>query len=147
MEEVLFSEFYLGFWLYLAFVIILCATIIILFLFKGKLSAERRGKRVFWIGLCVLVIALVCVSVGFVNYCLDLTYVKNGKYETFTGEVIGYTYTAEGNSPKDPVLGNPIFRDTTTNEEKSFVVGPCEVGKTYTIIYLPHTRLAEIVEP
>ena len=47
MEEILFSEFYFGFWLYLAFVIILCATIIILFLFKGKLSANLVGSGFF----------------------------------------------------------------------------------------------------
>ena len=149
MEERLFQSFRIGFWLHLTFVVILCVVIIILFAFKGKISAdtEHNGKLVFWIGLCLLIIVLVIVSVRFVNYCLDITYVKNGNYETFVGEVIGYTYIAEGNSPQDPILGHPIFRDIATNEEKRFIVGPCEIGEIYTIIYLPHTKLAEIIAP
>lgn len=150
IENDLISNFYTGFE-FLAFAILIFIVLIILgIIFKDKILRDYKnsatyGKFVYWLFICALLICYIFLGYKFTLRCMDLKAVNERNFETITGTVIKYSYIAEGNSPKDSILGNPIFEIAGTTEQIELKVGPTELNKTYTIIYLKYCKEARIV--
>ena len=103
-------------------------------------------KIAYFSFLLILCLTLIFFIIQTSKYCADISDVQNENFASFTGTVIGYSYVREGNNPQAPISGKPIFINAQDTEKKAFWVGPTQIGKTYTLLYLTHTQLAVIIE-
>lgn len=112
---------------------------------KGlKESKYRKTKMTIYYVFCAL---LALFSARHALLCaLDMEYVKEQKFTVIECRVESFTYIREGNSPDDPVLKNPKVVNLATGESLVLHLGGVEVDGIYTVRYLPHTKLAEVVK-
>ena len=152
-EDKLIRSFYVGFWMFCAFFILSSLALLILAFFGVKIikGGMIGGNNSFhsklilialFIGICLCLI--FCVY-KFSIFCMDLKDVQQRNFETITGKVIGYSSIGEGNGPNDLSHGEPVFYISETGERIKLSVGPVKLNETYTMIYLRHCKLAEII--
>ena len=146
-ENELISNFYFGFWLYFAAVISLIAVILLLIIFRGKILLhfnQSNISKVFLYSIIgILLIVNTIFSIKFTTYCLDIDAVRNRNFEVLTDTVIDYTKTTYFENGTVGYFG-PIIKIEGSEETIKLNVGPTELNKTYTFIYLKHTKVARI---
>lgn len=149
-EANLIKMYYTTFWFYLiaTVILILVGALITILIFKNKISIWSKNKLNIGFSAMIIILLSVCFFTGykFSLHVMDYKYVKNKDFLIFEGEMIGYTSIREGNSPDDPIYGFPVFRNKNTDEEVAFIVGATEIGKSYRLIYLPNTKIAQILD-
>jgi hypothetical protein len=101
--------------------------------------------------LCCLFVFLAIetiLSISFSKCIMDLPAVRNKEFEYMTGTVVAYSRSYEANDGTNTydLTSLPIFLDESNGNRIKLVVGPTKLNYTYEIIYLKHTKLAEIVE-
>jgi glucan phosphoethanolaminetransferase (alkaline phosphatase superfamily) len=146
-ENELISNFYFGFWLYFAAVIALISVIILLIIFREKILlhfSQTNISKVFLFSIIgILFMVNAFFSIKFTTYCLDIDAVRNRNFEVLTGTVIDYTKATYNENGTVDYFG-PIIKIEGSEETIILNVGPTELNKTYTFIYLKHTKVARI---
>jgi len=155
IEDNLISAFYIGFFMYLVFSVLLILILFILAFFMAKIMRGNTtigGNNAFnsKIIIAFLFVSICLLSIfnfyKFSTYCKDLKNVQQRSFETITAIAVGYSSVGEGNGPNDLSYGTPIFEVPETGEKIKLSVGPVELNETYTLIYLKHCKLAEIIK-
>ena len=114
---------------------------------RNKMCKQNRiTLPIVWVGMLVVA---VLVATLFTDYLQDWRYVKQNEFLQIEGELIGYSK----HRYIDDVTAHrswPIFRDKNTQKELSLNILNSEqkldIGTQYTVVYLPNTKLAEIIE-
>ena len=150
-EQTLVNDFHIGLIMYTCAVVAIVAVSVIMAIYGVKIfkngGLDNHVKKVVFICFfCLVIVGLIFLSIKLSLYIKDFDAVKEREFCVFTGEVIGYTYIKEGNSPQDPILGRPIFQNQKNGEKIVLSVGPTELNKIYTVMYLENTKLAVIIE-
>jgi len=127
----------------MALLIILCRHKI---LDDSQYKEPGTGKIVFTFYVLLISSCLMFCSYKFVVFFFDLQDVKQRNFEEITATAIRYSWVRESNSPNDPSYGPPIFEITGTGEKIKLSAGLIKLGETYKLIYLKHSKLAEVVE-
>ena len=102
----------------------------------------------------ILVVFLIFLSLILakveIAYIKDLEHVKNSKFCQVQGELIGYAKSFSDGDDLNVTYSWPIIKENSSNESVSLNIlnsdQRLEIGKEYTVIYLPNTKLAEIVQ-
>ena len=124
------------------------ALAVILYVIRCK-SRPKWGKIAVPIALAFYVVLIAIVCAITVRYAKDLKYVQQHEYLQIEGTAIGY---AKSTSTDELTVHHswPIFKDDVTQKEMSLNIlnsdQRIKIGEHYTVIYLPNTKLAEIVE-
>jgi MFS family permease len=127
---------------------------------------EQGEETVFWaiLFMVFLLITILTFIVLLIPILRDLPAVRKGNFERMTGTIIRYKRVQHGGEPPTHSW-HPIVRDNTSNKEieltiinrnenKNEVYNPLtnkddvasELYGTYEFIYIPHTKLAVIVD-
>ena len=132
------------------FVLMLIVFVLVVILYIRKYKLMQRWIKIAVPIVLALYIALTATTgVMTVRYAKDLKYIRHQEYLQIEGELIGY---AKRSSTDELTVHYswPIFKDDTTQNTISLNVlnsgQRLEIGKHYAVIYLPNTKLAEIVE-
>ena len=150
-EKYLIDRFYQEFWLFfilLAVTIICSAIMVVVFVIRFQ-KLDIKFRIIIPI-VCVLLIALSFVlNIYFSKYFEDLIYLRSNEPIQIEGKVIGYAVAV---SSDDLTVKRswPIVSIDGTKEQISLGVSHAErklnIDQEYTFLYLPHTRIAEVIK-
>lgn len=102
------------------------------------LKTRSKGIYIFIIIVCLIFVGWLWYK--FVPYIKDLKAVRFHNFSYFTEEVIEYKKRkAIGGIAVSYKYSQPIIRDANGNQI-TFNVNDTELNKTYTFIYLKHTK-------
>jgi len=129
-------------------IIVLCLAVII---YAKKCKTITKITKItvpiFLVFLFFLTVILIVMDI---NYIKDLEYVKNGEFYQIEGEFIGYAKSVSNGDDLTVTQSWPIIKENTTNQTLSINAfnsnQNIKIGESYTIIYLPNTKLATIVQ-
>jgi hypothetical protein len=151
MIDTLFERYWTFVAIWASALVLSVIFLVLLLIFKDKLvslSNDISKTRVVRIVLfSVLTILVVFSSIKCFQLISDYSFVQKDDYEVFTGEFVEYTRFVESNEPGYPRGSYPKFRDPNTHDE--IVISGSqdyEVGKSYSIYYLPNS-MVYIVTP
>ena len=145
IENNLIYAFHVGFWLYFSAALIFMILAVVLILFKRALLADFKKMRLVYPMAAVIVFAgLIFFIYRFTMFYMDLDDVNLRRFETVTGKVVGYARVSASDF-REPVYEYPIFEIVGTGERIRILTGPAELHKTYTVMYLRHSKIGEIV--
>ncbi len=108
---------------------------------------ENCPQIVLFTHFLIVIVFIVQIGASLIPYAKDyFLYVRKKSCEKMTGKVISYqTEETEGKNPT--TVHNPIVLDETTDEELIMKIKnerDAVIGKTYTFLYLKHTKIAVI---
>ena len=142
------QEFIIFTILLILMVIALCLTVI-LYAKKYK-TITKKTKISVPILLAFLIFLTFILMVIDIKYIKDLEYVKTGEFYQIEGEFIGYAKSVSNGDDLTVTQSWPIMKENATNKTVSLNAfnsnQNIEIGESYTIIYLPNTKLATIVQ-
>ena len=155
-EQELFKRFYGGLVLWIILITASLTIIVLSLIFRKRIIAYNNRvssfravpDKGFWLYITLAVVAVGCAFFTYklIPHFQDLSAVKAESFEVFTGEVIGYAKVNYG-TDSGTTYKNPKIKDS---EGKTIVLNlkywTTELNKTYTFIYLKHTRLAVVKE-
>ncbi len=149
-EQRLVDAFFKSFWLLLALTAVLLVSSLVIFLLRKHLfSVESYGKYsnlIKWVLIVALFVGAIISGYFFSFRILDLKAVNNNDFLYIEGEVIEFTVHREGNSPDNPIYANPIIKSNETGIEIMIrIVDHVELGETYKIIYLEHSKIGVLL--
>ena len=151
IEIALLERFYQEFWLFLALFVLTGAIAIVLFIICSiNLHKITKIYRIGFLAVIVLMVGL-CVFSGtyFSKYYKDRIFLKSSTPICLVGKVTGYSHATSSDdltvTRSWPIILNEetktqIFLNVINSEEKLVI------GQVYEFLYLPNTRIAEIVE-
>lgn len=146
-EFKLTSRFYEVFWFLLISIIVLSIVCILLLIFRTKIISNDniRGKGIFYFSLIACLFFNGWLIYKFIPYGQDLQTVRTKEFSYITGEVVGYNKReAIGDIAVTYKYSQPIIFD---GENRVILeVNDTELNKTYSLIYLKHTKMAIIIE-
>lgn len=150
-EQRLIDYFYSGFWLYLTSTFVLAFISVIIFIFRKRLFDHFSNSLVSKIGVyltvTIFIVGSIITGVKYINFLKDLDNVRNRKFLTMNAIMIDFAIVGEGNSPEDPILAYPIFKDIESGEEITLSIkGKVEKGGNYQILYLKNSKIGVVVE-
>ena len=146
----LLDRFNQEYWIFLVLLVLSGITLISVFalcLIKYN-NVSRRIKIAFV--FCILLFLCITIMVGhiFSKYHSDKEHLKNFDVITITGEVIDFAVSTSGDE-LTTTKSWPIIRINGSNEQISLRIinseTILEINRQYTFIYLPNTKIAEIV--
>lgn len=146
-ESKLVSKFYDVFWLLMISITVLTVLFILLLIFRGKIISDDniRSKGIYYFVMIVCLIFNGWLIYKFVPYGQDLQYVRSKEFSYITGEVIGYNKReAIGDIAVTYRYSQPIITDG--DNRVILEVNDTELNKTYSFIYLRHTKIAIIIK-
>lgn len=150
-QKNLFTRFYEGFWTFLIFSILLTIILISLFIFYiVKFRILKQAVKIFLPIFLLFTLGLIFMLIPLnVEHIKDLNYVKSNQTLIVEGKVIGYEKIHYNESSATVTYSYPIIKSEKTAETISLNVlhsnEKIEIGSLYTFIYLPNTKLAEIL--
>jgi hypothetical protein len=147
-QSKLINKFYEGFWLLIIGVSILTVIIILLLIFRSKIinGDNIRSKGAYYFIMIVCVVFNGWLIYTFIPYVQDMSDVRSKEFNYITGEVIGYNKRkAIGDIAVSYKYAQPIVIDDDRNQT-ILEVNNTELNKTYSFIYLRHTKIAIIIE-
>ena len=108
---------------------------------------ENCPQIVLFAHFLIVMIVIVQIGVSLIPYAKDyFLYVRKKSYKKMIGKVISYQKEeTEGKNPT--TVHNPVVLDETTGEELIMKIKnekDAVIGKTYTFLYLEHTKIAVI---
>ncbi len=150
-EQRLVDAFFKSFWLLLTLTVVLLISSVLIFLLRKHLfPVKSYGKYSNLIRLVLIVTLFLgaIISGYFFSFrFLDLRAVNNNDFLYVEGEVIEFTVQREGNSPNNPIYSNPIIKSNETGIEIMIrIVDFVELGETYKIIYLEHSKIGVLID-
>ena len=142
------QEFIMFTILLILMVIALCLTVI---LYAKKYKALTKGTKIAVPILLVFLIFLTSILiVTDIKYIKDLEYVKKREFYQIEGNFIGYAKSVSNGDDLTVTQSWPIIKENATNKTVSLNAfnsnQNIKIGESYTIIYLPNTKLATIVQ-
>lgn len=149
-EKVLLDRFYQEFWLFLILFVLMTLITIALIIFSFiKLDKIAKGFRI-GIPIVTLLMAGLCFLFGifFLKYYKDYVFLRENAPLHITGKVIGYSKVVSHDdltvTKSWPIIlvketDAPIPLNIIKSEEK------LEINQTYEFLYLPNTRIAELI--
>lgn len=146
-ESKLINKFYDEFWLLIIGISILTVIIILLLIFRNKIISDDnvRSKGVYYFIMIVCVVFNGWLIYTFTPYGQDMKDVRSNEFNYITGEVIGYNKRkAIGDIAVSYKYYQPIVIDDDGNQI-ILEVNNTELNKTYSFIYLKHTKIAIII--
>ena len=151
-KQILTERFYQEFIAFsiLSVLAVLVACLII-FLYITRYKRMKKGLRAFLFG-AILAFLLLVAAVGVLEtrYIRDLQYVQNGDFCYVEGELIGYAKSSTSGDEVTVTRSWPIIKDDANGQTVSLNILHSEertnVGERYAVIYLPNTKVAEIVQ-
>jgi len=111
-----------------------------------KAEDDIMGYTVVVIVLIGLSAILISSLKGMIPLLKDYKYLKNNSYISIMGTVIGFTKNV---NPETGTQSNtkPLIKIVPSNEEIVLHFNEyLNVGETYKFIYLPNTKIAEVIE-
>ena len=150
VEKVLLNRFYQEFWLCLILLVLLIITFVVLIIFYCKLFAKKTIFFKCVVPFICLFLLTFCISFGsiFSAYYKDYFHIKENNPIQIQGKVIGYSVAVSGD---DLTVRKswPIILIEGTNEEITLNVINAEKklqsDKIYTFLYLPNSKIAEVM--
>ena len=129
-------------------VIALCLTVI---LYAKKYKTLTKGTKIAVPILLVFLIFLTSILIATnIKYIKDLEYVKKGDFYQIEGDFIGYAKSVSNGDELTVTQSWPIIKSSINNETVSLNIlindQNLEMGEHYTIIYLPNTKIAKVVQ-
>lgn len=97
---------------------------------------------IIFTGLFIIIFFITIIILK--PYYKDLKVLKRNGFQIIIGTVEGYKKEVANSDPPTTDY-YPIIKDIINNDIKILKVEKTEIGKTYKFIYLPFTKLAEIV--
>lgn len=149
-ERVLLERFYQEFWLFLALFVLTGTIAIVLFIICS--INLRKITKIYKIGLLAVIVLMVglCVfsGVSFSKYYEDRIFLKSSTPVCLVGKVTGYS-RATSSDDLTVTRSWPIILNEENKTQISLNVINSEeklvIGQVYEFLYLPNTRIAEIV--
>ena len=138
----------IAFCVLLVLALIILVLVVILYIRKYKLM-QKWIRIATPIALAFYIALTATIGVLAVRYAKDLKYIRHQEFLQIEGTLIGY---AKSSSTDELTVHHswPIFKDDATQKNLSLSVlnseQRLEIGEHYVVIYLPNTKLAEIVE-
>ena len=127
--------------------LITLAVLIYTFLSFSKLS--KKEKIASPIGCSILICACLFNAFWLQPMLCDREYLKSNEPIYIAGELIDFA-NASGDESGEVTRYSPIIRIYETDEKITLNITNSEermeIGETYEIIYLPNTKLGEIIE-
>jgi hypothetical protein len=117
--------------------------ILIIFFYRGGVIRPEDGQ---WIPAVLLIVLWGSFAVyRVIPVVRDFSYVRENRCERMTGVIVEHKRVKSG---KYSHTYYPIIRDDKTLERIKLHLDYREaaVGRRYTILYLPHTKLATVEE-
>lgn len=110
----------------------------------------HNGEAKLWLLICFAVLWIIVIFFGIffqIKYILDVFAIKKEKFMTVTGKVIDLKRVEEGGDPPTVSI-YPVIQDEETHKTIKLDIVDRKVQTTckYTFLYLPHTKLAMVVE-
>ena len=149
-EKKLLDRFYQEFWIFLILMVAVVITTVVLITFyfmkcRGMSIKIKVGTQI----ICVLFVALSCFfAMFFLKYHNDYVYLKTSSPVVVEGKVIGYSRVISGDD-LTVTKSWPIIVVDETKEELSLNVIKSEektqIDEVYVFVYLPNTKIAEII--
>ena len=143
MIDQLISKFWTLFYLWLILFVFLIISIMFLSVsyYKKRKIVKKHLYPYIFLSLIVFVLTIFS-SFKLYNLISDIRYVRSNQCEIFNGEFVKYNVYVESNTPGSPRGSFPVFIDNTS-EETIILTGTqeFEIGKTYTIFYLPNSMV------
>ncbi|MBQ8896317.1 MAG: hypothetical protein IJY88_05960 [Clostridia bacterium] len=141
------------YWRHLLLTIGVLILAVLLFLFllheikRYKSSVSSFGKfETFFIGFVILCLS-VFASEKLILCFLDLPRVINDDYIEVVAEACRYDHKQDFGHLEDLLLNDQVkFYITETDECLVLHQKGLEIGKTYRVVYYPHTRLCEVAD-
>lgn len=148
-EDNIISAYKLGFYLLLIALIMLILFSIVIMIFRKKICSKySKVKHNIIISIFILIplfCSLLIYIFKFNAYTLDNPSVNKKEFEQAIVQVIGYNDSKYSENTGRIEYSNPIFKNLDNGEIINVNVGPIELNKVYTIIYLKHTKIGEII--
>ena len=142
------QEFIIFTILLILMVIVSCLTVILYT--KQYKTIKKETKIVVPVLFVFLIFLTYNLMVMDIKYIKDLEYVKTGEFYQIEGEFIGYAKSVSNGDDLTVTQSWPIIKENATNKTVSLNAfnsnQNIEIGASYTIIYLPNTKLATIVQ-
>jgi amino acid transporter len=151
VEKVLLDRFYQEFWIFLIlFVLTMIITAALIIFYPIKFSKMAKRFKIA-IPIVSLLLVALCFFSGklFTKYHDDYVFLATNTPIHITGKVIGYSNVVSHDdltvTRSWPILlvsetDNPISLNIIDSEEKLVI------GQVYDFLYLPNTRIAELVD-
>ena len=129
-------------------VIALCLTVI---LYAKKYKTITKEAKIAVPILLVFLIFLTSILIVIdIRYIKDLEYVKKSEFYQIEGEFIGYAKSISNGDDLTVTQSWPIIKNSINSETVSLNIlnsdQNLEMGEHYTIIYLPNTKIAKVVQ-
>ena len=145
--KIFYQELYCGIFLCILEAI---AIVFLLVLFIVKFRKLDRKIKMSIIFVILLLVALEVWAVLFtVKYVKDLDFVKSEDFIELEGEMLGFAHSWSDDT--DVYYSYPIIKingtkNTVIIKPEYSVAKTLEIGSQYTFIYLPNTKLAELIQ-
>lgn len=144
-----FSQEFIAFSILFAFMVIVLCLIVTVYVKKYRII-RTQTKIIISIVVIILIFLVVVLALLEIRYIKDLKYIKNAEIMQIEGEVVGFAKSVSNGDDLTVTQSWPIIKDSKTDQTVTLNVlnsdQKLEKGKQYTIIYLPNTKLAEIVQ-
>lgn len=149
-KSILLDRFNQEYWIFLILLLISLITLVSVFaLCLIKYNNVPRTIKIAFV-FCILLFLCLTIMLGhiFSKYHRDREYLKNFDVITVAGEVIDFAISTSGDE-LTATKSWPIIRINDSNEQITLGIVNSEeileINQQYTFIYLPNTRVAEIV--
>lgn len=149
-KSILLDRFNQEYWIFLTLLLLSLITLLLVFaLCLIKYNNVSRTIKIAFI-FCILLFLCITIMVGhiFSKYHRDREHLKSFDVITITGEVIDFAISTSGDE-LTVTQSWPIIRINGSNEQIALGIinseAILEKNQQYTFIYLPNTRMAEIV--
>lgn len=150
-EKTLLNRFYQEFWIFLMLLIFSVILILVLMIFYFLKIKDTNKDFKFATPIIILFFTFLTVLLGtyFTKYYKDYVYLKTHSPIQIEGELIGYSNSV---SPDDLTVAKswPIIMLKDGDEKVILNIIDAEKklkeNQVYMFLYLPNTRIAEVIE-
>lgn len=127
----------------------LVATVTLIYAFLSFSKLNKKEKIALPIAYALLICTCLFVVFWLQPMLCDREYLESNEPIYIEGELIGFA-DASSDEGGETTRYSPIIRINETDEEITLNIVNSDkrmkIGETYEIIYLPNTKLAEIIE-
>lgn len=150
VEKVLLERFYQEFWLFLILFVLTGIIAIALFIFYPiKFHNMTKINQIGIFAASLLMIGLCVFSgISFSKYYKDHVFLKSSSPICVTGKVTGYSQAVSSDDLTVTKSWPIILNEETKTQISLNIINSEEtldVGQVYVFLYLPNTRITEII--
>ena len=144
IKTTLISQVQIGLILYACITIVLCVSIVLMIIFRKKITEAFNSQISIWVISFILTGLFVWGGIKLYCHILDYRCAMRDDFRYFSGIATRYTWTSESNDPLEPNYGDVVLKSANRGEIMHFRLGKVNLGQVYTVIYLPYTRIAKV---